>query len=87
VSGAATSTATLRTNVTHERTALGTGEYGIAIETTTPAPLERWFREQNATVSRRDFDGDGVESVVARYPGRREGYLVVHDVHLEVDGR
>jgi hypothetical protein len=73
--------------VTHTRTPLGNGSYGLAIETTTPRPLERWFEGKNATVSRRDFDGDGIESVVARFPGTREGYLVVHDVDLEVANR
>jgi hypothetical protein len=37
-------------------------------------------------VTRRDVDGDGVPSVVAQFPGDREGYLVVHDMHLEVNG-
>ena len=58
----------------------------IAVETATPEPLERWFRDRNATVSRRDFDGDGTESVVGRFPGNRTGYLVVHDMHAEVNG-
>ncbi|WP_136717982.1 DUF7289 family protein [Halorientalis salina] len=84
VSGERSSAVTLATNVSHERTELGTDTYGVAIETKTPRPLERWFRERNATVSRRDFDGDGVESVVGRFPGNRTGYLVVHDMHLEV---
>jgi hypothetical protein len=35
-------------------------------------------------VTTRDFDGDGVTSVVARYPGERVGYLVVHEMGLEV---
>lgn len=75
---------TLRSNVSHERTALGRDEHAIAVETSSPAALERWFRERGADVDRRDFDGDGVESVVATFPGRRTGYLVVHDVRLEV---
>lgn len=75
---------TLRSSVSHRRTQLGEGVHGIAIETATPEPLARWFRDRNATTGRRDFDGDGVESVVARFPGNRTGYLVVHDVRLEV---
>ena len=84
VSGERGSAVTLKTRVTHNRTTLGNGTYSVAIETATPRPLARWFREQNATVTRRDFDGDGVESVVGRFAGNRTGYLVVHDVHLEV---
>jgi len=84
IAGERNSAVTLETDVTHERTALGNDTYGVAIETATPRPLERWFRERNATVTRRDFDGDGVVSVVGRFPGNRTGYLVVHDMHLEV---
>lgn len=84
VGGTGGTAATLETNVTHSRLDLGRGEFGVAIETATPDALARHFREANATVSRRDFDGDGTPSVVARYPGRRQGYLVVHDLALEV---
>jgi len=86
VGGTGETTVTVRTRVTHNRTALGTGSFGIAVETAAPGPLERWFRDRNATVSRRDFDGDGTESVVGRFPGNRTGYLVVHDMHAEVNG-
>jgi len=79
-------TATVQTNVTHEREALGTGTFAVAIETETPGPFERYFEEQGATVTRETFDGDAHESVVAEYPGERTGYLVVHDVGLEVSG-
>jgi len=72
--------------VSHTRTDLGTGEFVVAVETATPGPFERYFEGQNASVSRADFDGDGVESVVAEYPGQRRGYLVVHDLSLEVNG-
>jgi hypothetical protein len=78
--------ATLETNVSHARTDLGTGKYAVALETRTPEPFERYFRAQNATVMRRTFAGDRHESVVARYPGMREGYVVVHDLGLEVNG-
>lgn len=86
VGGEGTTTVTLDTRVEHDRTTLGNGTYRVAIETTTPEPFARWFRERGASVSRRDFDGDGVPSVVGRFPGERVGYLVVHDVHLEVHG-
>jgi hypothetical protein len=77
-------TKSIRTNVSHERTELGTGEYAVAVETTTPRPFEEYFAAQNATVDRRQFAGDEAQSVVARYPGRRQAYLVVHDLRLEV---
>lgn len=74
------------TDVSHERTALGNATYRIAVETATPRPWERYFEEANATVlDRRDFDDDGLASVVARFPGERVGYLVVHRVDLEVE--
>jgi hypothetical protein len=31
-----------------------------------------------------DLDGDGVPSVRLTFPGDRRGYLVVHDMRLEV---
>ncbi|WP_233739776.1 DUF7289 family protein [Halovenus carboxidivorans] len=77
-------TATLRTNVSHERRDLGTGEFSVAIETDSPDPFRRFFAEQGATVESRTFAGDEVASVVATYPGVRQGYLVVHDLRLEV---
>jgi hypothetical protein len=85
VSGRGGVQATLETNVSHTRETLGTGEYAVAIETETTAPFERYFETQNATTTRRQFDGDQFESVVARYPGQRQGYLVVHDLSLEVN--
>ena len=83
--GAGPTTLTLRTNVSHARRDLGRGRYAVALETATPEPFERYFERNNATVGRRDFDGDGTPSVVASYPGVRQGYLVVHDLALEVD--
>lgn len=84
VGGTGGTAVTLETNVTHRRADLGRGEFAVAVETATPDALARHFREANATVSRQDFDGDGTPSVVARYPGRRQGYLVVHELALEV---
>jgi flagellin-like protein len=78
---------TLRTRVTHRRAALGEDSWAVAVETETPGPFRRWFEERGASVSTRDFDGDGVDSVVAHFPGQRRAYLVVHAMHLEVDDR
>lgn len=82
--GGEDATVRLRTNVSHHRQRLGRGEYAVALETEAPDAFVRAFDTQRVTVTRRDVDGDGVVSVVARYPGRRETYLVVHDVRLEV---
>jgi len=84
VSGRGGVTTTLRTNVSHAERELGTGEFSVAIETATPEPFERYFEAQNATTERRRFPGDSHASVVARYPGPRQGYLVVHNLSLEV---
>jgi len=78
-------TATLATNVSHERRSLGDGEFAVAVETAAPAALESALRERGASsVETKHIDDDGVPSVVATFPGTRTGYLVVHDVRLEV---
>lgn len=82
VSGAGTTP--LRTNGSHTRTALGRGTFGVELETATPAPVADYFAGLNATVTRDDPDGDGVPSIVATFPGTRTGYLVTHDLRLEV---
>lgn len=76
----------LATNVTHERIDLGPGTIGLAIETATPDAVAEALAAAGATVvSRdRDYDGDGVPSVVVRFPGDRRGWFVRHDLHLEV---
>lgn len=84
VSGSGGTTVRLKTNVTHERRDLGTGRYEVAIETTTPDAFDSYFADQNASLARRDIDGDGVESTVATYSGTRRGYLVTHNLSLEV---
>lgn len=78
-------TATVRTDTSHDRRALGEGEYRLAVETATPGAWERYFAGENATTSRRRFAGDTHPSVVAEFPGERTGYLVVHDARLEVE--
>lgn len=76
--------AVLETNVTHNRSDLGAGTFAVAIETETPSAFERFFDGDGASISRQRFDGDGLQSVVAEYPGRRTGHLVVHDLRTEV---
>lgn len=85
IGGSGRTTATLRTDVRHDRRGLGEGNYSVAVETETPGPWERYFRERGADVRREDYDGDGVESVVADYDGRRVAYLVVHDMRLRLE--
>lgn len=84
VSGGGGASVPLETTVTHSRTDLGNGTVAVAIETATPGPFERHFRALNATVDRIDPDGDGVESIRAAFPGVRQGYLILHDLGLEV---
>jgi len=76
--------ATLATNVSHDQANLGRGSFEVAIETETPAAFERYFDREGVPTERRDVDGDGIPSIVASYPGTRRGYLVVHDMRLEV---
>lgn len=84
VSGSGGVTTTLSTNVTHDRRALGDGEYRVAIETEAPGAVETFAAERGRDTSVRDFDGDGVPSVVIEYEGTRTAYLVVHDMRLGV---
>ena len=84
VGGQGTITKTIETNVSHERFDLGTGEYAVAIETATPEPFERYFEERDEVVSRQSFSGDEYDSIVVTFPTTRQGYLVVHDLNLEV---
>ncbi|WP_238392129.1 DUF7289 family protein [Halorussus amylolyticus] len=74
----------LRTNVTHERERLGNDTFRVAIETANPDAWRRQFESMNATVTTERFDGDDERSVVARFPGERVGYVVVHDMRLGV---
>jgi hypothetical protein len=87
VSGRGGATVPLRTNVSHRRTDLGVARFRLAVETRTPGALAPYFRDQNASVARRDIDGDGIPSVVATYPGQRRAYLVVHEMNLTLGGR
>ena len=73
----------LSTRVRHERSAYGDDEWRIAVETATPRPWRVFFEERGAVTTVRDVDGDGVDSVVARFPGTRDLHLVVHRLHAE----
>lgn len=77
-------TLSLATTVSHEREALGDGEFAIAVETDAPGAWERYFERIGADVDRKTFDGDEHDSVVARFDGPRTGYLVRHTLELEV---
>ncbi|WP_302082516.1 DUF7289 family protein [Salinibaculum rarum] len=84
VSGSGGSTVRLRTNVSHDRRVLGPGRYEVALETTTPDAFAAYFDGQNASTARRDIDGDDLESTVVTYDGIRRGYIVTHNLSLEV---
>jgi hypothetical protein len=75
----------LDVDVSHDRETLPAGAYRLAVETTTPRPWRAYFEALGATVETRDLDGDGVDSVVAEFPGGRRLHLVVHALDLEVD--
>jgi len=76
----------LAVDVSHDRDTLPRDAYRLAVETETPGPWERYFESLGATVEVRDLDGDGVDSVVATFPGQRRLHLVVHALDLEVGG-
>jgi len=84
VAGRGGVTVPLRTRVSHDRTTLRGDRYRLAIETATPGPWRRYFEDRGATVSVREFDDDGVPSVVADFGRVEDAYLVVHDLGLEV---
>ncbi|MFC6987904.1 hypothetical protein ACFQJD_19055 [Haloplanus sp. GCM10025708] len=58
--------------------------YGLAVETATPGVWERFFEDRGASTSRREFDDDGVVSVVARFPAVDEASVTVHDLGLVI---
>lgn len=76
----------LAVDVSHDRETLPRDAYRLAVETETPGPWARYFESLGATVDTRDLDGDGVDSVVATFPGQRRLHLVVHALDLEVGG-
>ena len=74
-------TATVETNVSHDRRSLGEATFAVAVETSAPGAWERAFEELGATVTREPGEPP---TVVATFDGERTGYLVVHDLDAEV---
>jgi hypothetical protein len=81
VSGSGGVTATIATDVAHDRRSLGDATFTLALETSTPAAWERTFEDLGASVDRIPGDPATVE---ATFPGERTGYLVVHSLNTEV---
>lgn len=81
VAGSGGVTAAVRTDVGHDRRALGDATFALALQTSTPAAWERAFEALGASVDRRPGDPP---TVVATFEGDRTGYLVVHDFDAEV---
>jgi flagellin-like protein len=85
VGGEGGTTVDLRVDVNRSRRQLPRDAYRVAIETNAPTAWERHFDGQGANTTRRDFDGDGVASVVAQFPDDRRLYLSVTDLELELE--
>lgn len=73
----------VRTNVSHERRELRPRDYRVAVETRSAGAWAERLESIGRT-SRRDFDGDGVPSVVVDPPGGGAAHLVIHRLGLEV---
>jgi len=84
VAGAGGGAVPIDTNVSHRRADLGRGRFAVAVETDAPAVFERYFADRPASTRVVDVDGDGTESVRVAFDGVRRGYLVVHELRLEV---
>ena len=72
----------LRTTVSHEAVRYPADDWRVAVETATPAAVADALARVGE-VSRRDFDDDGVPSVVVSVADRRVVF-VVHRLGLEV---
>ncbi len=72
----------LRTNVSHHATRYPTDTWRVAIETATPDAVAASLNTAGDT-AQRDFDDDGVPSVVVHVTDRRVVF-VVHALRLEV---
>lgn len=78
-------TVPVTTNTSHERRSLGNDSYRVAIETRTPGAFEEFADDRGAAFDVRHVDGDEIPSAVLEFDGTRRGYLVVHDLRLEVN--
>jgi hypothetical protein len=83
LSGSGEIQTTLRTNVSHRRVSLGPDAYAVAIETATPGAFEQ-VASRHGGYRVADLDNDSVSSAIINVSGRTEGYLVVHEMRLEV---
>jgi hypothetical protein len=86
-SASGTGRVALQTEVGSRHRRLGPGSYRVAVETAAPGAWERALADRDVRTDRVDRDGDGVESVVAHYPGVDEAHLVVHEVALRLEVR
>lgn len=84
VSGSSPVSVTIRTNATHDYRTLEESQYAVAVETATPGAWERAFTTVGVELSRRDFDEDGVPSVVATVPDPVTVDLAIHDLRAVV---
>lgn len=76
----------VETRVTHARRTAGNNTWRIAVETSTPDAWNETLRTSGGTpLPSRDFDGDGTQSVVVRFPGQRTAHVVVHRLQMEVE--
>lgn len=76
---------TVETRVSHSRQTLGTDDWRVAVETTTPDAWNRTLTRAGASsITTREYDGDGIPSVVATFDTQRNTHIVVHDMTLEV---
>lgn len=84
VSGAGAKELVAETNASHEYRSLAPSQYALAVETATPSAWERTFERTGARTSRRDFDDDGVVSVVATFDGELAVDLAIHELRTVI---
>lgn len=68
--------------VEHDRQTLNASEYRLVIETDQPDAWERYFDREGIPATTVEVEGS--TAVVARFPGDRPAYLVVHRSQIEV---
>lgn len=84
VAGSGGVTASVTTDVRHERREFDADSIQLSIETGSPGAWERFLREHGADVERLPGDPP---TVVASFEGLEVGILVIHDLGLEVEAR